>query len=57
MRLAKVEEAGGRFADLWGGRRLDTHTAVYSNGELFDEVMGAIAVAIPQSVTAPDPLT
>ena len=29
-----VEEAGGSFSDLWGGRRLDTETAVYSNGPL-----------------------
>ena len=52
-----VEEAGGHFADLWGGRRLDTHTAVYPNGALFEEVMAAIAAAIPQGVTAPNPLT
>ena len=29
-----VEEAGGRFSDLWGGRRLDTETAVFSNAPL-----------------------
>lgn len=27
-----VEEAGGRFGDLWAGRRLDTSTAVFANG-------------------------
>ncbi len=27
-----VEEAGGVFSDLWGGRRLDTGTAILSNG-------------------------
>jgi fructose-1,6-bisphosphatase/inositol monophosphatase family enzyme len=27
-----VEEAGGRFSDHAGGRRLDTRTAIYSNG-------------------------
>jgi fructose-1,6-bisphosphatase/inositol monophosphatase family enzyme len=26
-----VEEAGGCFCDLWGGRRLDTGTAVSTN--------------------------
>ncbi len=72
MRLAKgsaafvsvtlVGQTGGvghsfDFADLWGGRRLDTHTAVYANGELFEAVMAAIATAIPQGDGAPDPLT
>src|SRR5207247_1155770 len=27
-----VEEAGGQFSDLWGGRRIDTATAIFSNG-------------------------
>ena len=26
-----VEEAGGAFRDLWGGRRLDTFTAVFGS--------------------------
>ena len=29
-----VEEAGGCFSDLVGGRRLDTHTALFTNGAL-----------------------
>ena len=29
-----VEEAGGRFTDLWGGRRIDTATAVFTNGRV-----------------------
>jgi histidinol-phosphatase len=33
-----VEEAGGRFSDLWGGRRLGTGTAVFSNGRLHDDI-------------------
>lgn len=33
-----VEEAGGRFSDLWGGRRIDTGTAVFSNSFVHDEV-------------------
>lgn len=37
-----VEEAGGRFSDHWGGRRLDTRTAIYSNGVRHDEVLAAL---------------
>jgi histidinol-phosphatase len=37
-----VEEAGGRFTDHSGGRRLDTRTAVYSNGARHDEVVEAL---------------
>lgn len=51
-----VEEAGGRFADLWGGRRLDTQTAVYANAEVFDEVMAALRAALPEGSVPPDPL-
>ncbi len=40
-----VEEAGGRFSDHSGGRRLDTRTAVYSNGVLHDEVLAWLAHA------------
>jgi hypothetical protein len=29
-----VEEAGGRFTDLWGGRRIDTATAIFSNARV-----------------------
>lgn len=38
-----VEEAGGRFSDRWGRRRLDTRTAIYSNGENHDEVLAAFS--------------
>lgn len=38
-----VEEAGGRFSDHHGGRRLDTRTAIYSNGLRHDEVLAALA--------------
>jgi histidinol-phosphatase len=34
-----VEEAGGRFSDLWGTRRLDTGTAIFSNGHLHMRVL------------------
>jgi histidinol-phosphatase len=37
-----VEEAGGRFSDHNGGRRLDTRTAVYSNGTRHEEVLAAL---------------
>lgn len=37
-----VEEAGGRFSDHQGGRRLDTRTAVYSSGPLHDRVLAAL---------------
>jgi histidinol-phosphatase len=36
-----VEEAGGRFRDRAGGRRLDLQGGVYSNGHL-DEAIGAL---------------
>lgn len=38
-----VEEAGGRFSDHSGGRRLDTRTAVYSNGTNHDETLAALS--------------
>ncbi|MFP4513854.1 MAG: inositol monophosphatase family protein [Acidimicrobiales bacterium] len=38
-----VEEAGGRFADHAGGKRLDTRTAIYSNGLRHDEILAALA--------------
>jgi histidinol-phosphatase len=38
-----VEEAGGRFSDHLVGRRLDTRTAIYSNGVRHDEVLAALA--------------
>jgi histidinol-phosphatase len=33
-----VEEAGGRFTDLWGGGRIDTATAVFTNGHVHPPV-------------------
>jgi histidinol-phosphatase len=38
-----VEEAGGRFSDHLGGKRLDTRTAIYSNGLRHDDVLAAFA--------------
>ncbi|MFN0028562.1 MAG: inositol monophosphatase family protein [Acidimicrobiales bacterium] len=48
-----VEEAGGRFCDLWGGRRLDTATAIYTNAALFDQVMAAVGAALPPNLSPP----
>ena len=42
-----VEEAGGRFADLWGGRRLDTFTAVFGSRELVPRLVDAVADLAP----------
>lgn len=38
-----VEEAGGRFSDFAGERRIDSGTAVTSNGLLHDELLAAIS--------------
>lgn len=37
-----VEEAGGQFSDHLGGRRLDTRTAIYSNGLTHGDVFAAL---------------
>lgn len=38
-----VEEAGGRYSDFAGEPRLDTGTAITSNGLLHDELLAALA--------------
>jgi histidinol-phosphatase len=38
-----VEEAGGRFSDFSGARRIDNGTAVTSNGWLHDELLAALS--------------
>jgi histidinol-phosphatase len=38
-----VEEAGGRFSDFAGEARIDSGTAVISNGLLHDELLAAVA--------------
>jgi len=43
-----VEEAGGRFSDHWGGSRIDTHTAIFSNGarhDLLSATLSTLAAA------------
>jgi histidinol-phosphatase len=37
-----VEEAGGRFSDFAGESRIDSRTAISSNGLLHDELLGAV---------------
>jgi histidinol-phosphatase len=46
-----VEEAGGRFTDLWGGRRIDTRTAIYSNGLVHDDMRSLVAASAPTAPT------
>ena len=41
--LAIVEEAGGRFTDVSGERRIDAGTAISSNGLLHDQLLSALA--------------
>jgi histidinol-phosphatase len=38
-----VEEAGGRFSDRDGRARIDSGTAVTSNGVIHEELLAAIA--------------
>ncbi len=40
-----VEEAGGRFSDFAGDSRIDSGSAVSSNGLLHDELLGAVAAS------------
>jgi histidinol-phosphatase len=40
-----VEEAGGRFSDFSGEARLDSGTAITSNGLLHDDLLAAVAAA------------
>jgi len=37
-----VEEAGGRFTDLWGDRRFDTRSMLVSNGVLHELLLAAL---------------
>lgn len=41
-----VEEAGGRFSDLYGGKRLDTRTALYSNNADHEGLLAALRIAL-----------
>lgn len=42
-----VAEAGGVFADAWGGQRLDTSTAVFTNGALLPQLLDQLAALRP----------
>jgi histidinol-phosphatase len=44
-----VEEAGGRFTDVRGEPRIDTGTAVTSNGLLHDDLLAAFAEQVADS--------
>jgi histidinol-phosphatase len=46
-----VEEAGGRFTDHAGGRRLDTRTALYSNRAVHEYVLEALSERGPRDST------
>lgn len=48
-----VEEAGGTFSDLWGGRRIDTATAVFSNGVVHEAVRRRLLACAPVHPDAP----
>ncbi len=48
-----VTEAGGVFRDAWGGTRLDTTTAVFTNGALVDDVLAELAAFRPAEPDAP----
>jgi len=37
-----VEEAGGRFSDHKGGKRLDSRKALYSNGFVHDQILASL---------------
>jgi histidinol-phosphatase len=41
-RVVIVEEAGGRFTDLAGDRRIDTGGAIFSNGRLHDDLLACL---------------
>jgi fructose-1,6-bisphosphatase/inositol monophosphatase family enzyme len=42
-----VSEAGGVFRDAWGGERMETATAVFTNPGLIDEVLAVLATMRP----------
>lgn len=42
-----VEEAGGRFSDLAGGRDIYSRAALYSNGRVHDEALEALGAPTP----------
>jgi histidinol-phosphatase len=48
-----VEEAGGTFSDVWGGRRIDTATAIFSNGVVHEAVRRRLLAAAPAHPDAP----
>lgn len=47
-----VEEAGGRWLTFWGGREVDTRSALMSNPYLFDGLFADLQIGLP---AAPEP--
>ena len=43
---------GGQFSDLWGGRRIDTATAVFSNGLVHQAVRDKVKLPVPSAPEA-----
>jgi hypothetical protein len=41
--------------DLWGGSRLDTHTAIVTNGLIHDQLLDALSKTRPEAPITPDP--
>ena len=48
------QEAGGRYTDLWGGSRLDTQTAIVTNGLIHDQLLAALSKTRPEAPIPPD---
>lgn len=48
-----VQEAGGRFSDLWGGRRIDTGTAVFTNGPAHEDIRLLARIPAPPAPETP----
>ncbi len=44
-----VEEAGGNYCDLWGGRRLDTTALIFTNGLLTAEILDIVSRHRPEA--------
>jgi histidinol-phosphatase len=49
-----IEEAGGTFCNLWGDRRLDTHTAVFAPAAFIPELLAQVADLLPKVVDTPE---
>ena len=43
-----IHESGGVFRDAWGGTRFDTHSGVFTNRALIDDVLAVLAGLRPE---------